>query len=53
MTTASDLSGMYRFHARFLELMSGGLDDADWRHRAGGNSALWMLAHLSATKLGL
>lgn len=48
-----DLAGQYRFHARLLGLLASGLVDADWRHRAGGNSALWVLAHLTTSKQGL
>jgi uncharacterized damage-inducible protein DinB len=53
MPPYGDLGGLYRFHARLLGLLAQGLDDADWRHRAGGNSALWLLAHITTCKLGL
>jgi hypothetical protein len=48
-----DIAHLYRFHARFLERLAAGMEEADWRHRSGGNPALWILAHLIASKRGL
>lgn len=53
MSPYRDLAGQYRFHARIVELLATGLDAADWRFRAGGNSALWVLAHIATSKQGL
>jgi uncharacterized damage-inducible protein DinB len=43
-------AGLYRFHARMLDRLAAGMEEADWANRFGGNSGHWILAHLLATK---
>ncbi len=49
----ADVAGLYRFHARVVDRLAAGMEEADWRHREGGNPARWILAHLIASKRGL
>lgn len=53
MPAYSDLARQYRFHDRILTPLAQGMDEADWRQRGGGNSALWILAHITTSKEGL
>ena len=49
----AELGGLYRFHGRMLERLVDGLSEAEWRHRSAANPALWVLAHLLASKRSL
>jgi hypothetical protein len=49
----ADLAGLYRFHGRMLARLVSDLSEAEWRHRSAANPALWVLAHLVASKRGL
>jgi hypothetical protein len=49
----AECAGLYRFHARVLDRLALDMEEADWRHRSGGNPALWILAHLMVSKRSL
>ncbi len=48
-----DVAGLYRFHSSLLGLLAAGMEEEDWRFRAGGSPARWILAHLITSKRGL